>query len=262
LLSGSLSLVADAVHSFSDLLSDVIVLFGNWAGGLPPDAEHPYGHGKFETFAALSVALMLVIVGLVMAWQSGHAFYLHEEFFAGPPVLLAALLSVVSKELLYQVTRKVALQSRSPSVMANAWHHRSDALSSVAVLIGAAAGMAGWGHGDQVAGLIVGLMVAVAGARIGLGSLSELAEHAISGRDLRQLQVVLDSCSEIAGWHQLRSRLVGRECFVDVHLDIDRNLTVAQAHEIVDRLEEQMANSLSRPANITTHMEPWPEGER
>jgi len=257
MLSGSVALVADGVHSFSDLLTDVIVVVGVYVSDLPPDKTHPYGHGKFETFASIVVAVALGLVGVGIAWDAGTSLYNREESFPGPVVLVVALISIVAKEVLFQVTRKVAQQTDRPSVLANAWHHRSDALSSVAVFLGGVAGMFGWGHGDQVAGIVVGAMVAAVAVKLFSDNVQELSEHAVSDETLSKVQNCLERHEDVKGWHRLRSRKVGREVFMDVHIFLQPDMTVAQGHDIADTLEDEIRRVLGTPANITIHMEPY-----
>ena len=259
---GSVALVADGVHSFSDLVTDGVVIFGAWASAQPPDENHPYGHGKFETFAAAAVALVLVGAGGGVAYNAAVSFYHHEVFVAGPVVLLTAGISVVAKEVLYRLTRIVARQTNSPSLVANAWHHRSDALSSVAVLLGAAGSMAGWRYGDQVAGIVVGIMVVGVGISIGIGAISDLAEHSIEEEVLREIRACLDEDRDVRGWHRLRTRRIGREIFMDVHVLLDPEISVSEGHEIVTCLEEAIRERLQSPIHFGVHMEPDDEEHR
>lgn len=256
LLVGSMALVADGIHSFSDLLSDGVVLLGVSLSARPPDDNHPYGHGKFETFATVVVAAILVVAGAGIAYDAAAAFYNHELFVAGPTVVVLALLSIGTKEALYHGTLRVAERTGSPSLRANAWHHRTDALSSLAVLAGALASLAGWHHGDQAAGVVVGLMVLAAGASIGLGGLRDLAEHSIEEGTLVEIRACLDRYPGLRGWHRLRTRKVGREAFMDVHVLLDPSISVSEGHRIVTRLEDAIRSRLRHPVHFSIHMEP------
>jgi cation diffusion facilitator family transporter len=255
-VTGSVSLIADGVHSLGDLVTDGIVLLGVHISAAPPDESHQYGHGRFETFAAIAVAIVLIAAGAGLAWKAGDSLYRHEHLVPGLPVLLVALVSIASKEVLYRRTRAVGIRTGSPSLMANAWHHRSDALSSVAVLAGAVAGLAGWSHADQVAGIIVGLMVVSAGGRVAWDGFQELAEHAVEKDVLDRIRECLDTCPDLRGWHRLRTRRVGREVFMDVHVLLDPDLSVAAGHRIVSDLEETIYKSIDTPVSFSIHMEP------
>jgi len=256
MLVGSMALVADGIHSFSDLLSDAVVLLAATLSARPPDEGHPYGHGKYETFAAVIVALVVTAAGARIVYEAGAAFYHHEVFVAGPAVLLLAALSIAAKEVLFRVTLMVARHTGSPSLRANAWHHRTDALSSFAVLVGALASVAGWPHGDQAAGVVVGLMVLTAGASMGISGLRDLSEHSIEEGALGEIRTCLDCAPGIRGWHRLRTRKVGREVFADVHVLLDPEISVARGHSVVSGLEEAIRHRLRHPVHFTIHMEP------
>lgn len=256
-LSGSISLVADGIHSLSDLATDVVVVVGVSIGEKPPDASHPYGHGRYETLASILVALALILVGIYVAREAALSMFVHHEDAApGLVMILLASLSIVVKEALFQVTKVVARRTRSPALLANAWHHRSDALSSVAVLLGGIVGMAGFPHGDHVAGIVVGGMVVVVGGKIGFGNLAELLEHGADQALIEQIRAVLDRHPEVKGWHELRSRKVGREVFADVHVLVSPDLTVRKSHAVADELEEALRRTAKDPINISIHIEP------
>jgi len=162
----------------------------------------------------------------------------------------------VSKEWLYRLTQNVAVECHSPSVYANAWHHRSDALSSVAVVIGFISLELGFGHGDQVAAIAVGLMIIWVGIQVIGGTLQELTEGAVDQDTIEHVKQIINENSAVRQWHQLRTRMVGREVFLDVHILVDPNLNVAAAHEIAQSLEDTLDKQLTRPVNITIHIEP------
>jgi cation diffusion facilitator family transporter len=255
-LAASLALIADGIHSLSDLATDVAVLLGLRLGSKAPDAGHPYGHGRAETFSGGAIALVLIAVGGVMIYYATVAIARDEITTPKLPVLLAATLSIASKEWLYKATRKVAIQSHSPALYANAWHHRSDALSSVAVVIGFIALEFGFGHGDQVAAIAVGLMIIWVGIRVIGDSLRELTESAVDQDTIEHVKKIINANSAIRQWHRLRSRTVGREVFLDLHILVDPALNVSAAHEIATSLEKALAEEVARPVNITVHIEP------
>lgn len=256
LLAGSLSLVADAFHSLSDIATDFAVLLGVHFGSKAPDADHPYGHGRAETFAAALVAVVLILVG------GGMIYYAAMETAAGraarpeAAVLVVAAISVGAKESLYWVTRKVAVASRSSALYANAWHHRTDALSSVAVMLGVVALWFGFDYGDQVAAIAVGIMVVLVGVQVTGDTLRELTESAVDSETIKQITEIIRSEDRIRGWHKLRTRMVGREVFLDLHILVDPTLAVTSAHEISESLEQALQQRLPRPANIIVHIEP------
>jgi len=256
LLAASLALVADGIHSLSDVATDVAVLLGLRIGSKEPDQSHPYGHGRAETFSAGLVALILIVVGGAMIYYATLAIARDEMTAPRLGVLLAAVISIAVKEWLYKATQKVAIQSHSPALYANAWHHRSDAFSSVAVVIGFISLEFGFGHGDQVAAIAVGLMIVWVGVRVIGDALRELAEAAVDPDTIEHIKEVINSDSSIRQWHKLRTRTVGREVFLDLHILVDPDLKITDAHEISERLERTLDEQITRPINITVHIEP------
>jgi cation diffusion facilitator family transporter len=252
----SSALVADGFHSLSDLATDFIVLVSTHLSSRPPDETHPYGHKKFDTIASQVIGLVLLGVGLIFVWKAGTHIYQGEISYPGFMVLVVAAISVFLKELLFVLTRKVSRETQSTSLYANAWHHRSDSLSSVAVLIGGIASLLGWGHADHVATIAVGLMIMGVAGKILYDGLIELSEHAADKESIQKIKDVLDRESEVFEWHALRTRKVGGELFVDVHLVVDPNLSVRESHKICDKVEKEMLEELVKPANILIHCDP------
>jgi len=256
LLAASLALVADGIHSLSDVATDVAVLLGLRLGSKEPDQSQPYGHGRAETFSAGLVALILIVVGGAMIYYATLAIARDEITTPCLGVLVAAVISIAAKERLYKATQKVAIQSHSPALYANAWHHRSDALSSVAVVAGYVSLQFGFGHGDQVAAITVGLMIIWVGIRVVGDALRELAEAAVDPDTIEQIKSIINSDSSIRQWHKLRTRTVGREVFLDLHILVDPDLKITAAHEIAEKLEKTLDEQITRPINITVHIEP------
>ncbi len=254
--AASLALVADGVHSLSDLATDVAVLLGLRLGSKAPDQSHPYGHGRAETFSAALIALILILVGGVMVYYATMAIARDEITTPKIGVLIAAIVSIAAKEWLYKATKKIAVQSHSTALYANAWHHRSDALSSVAVAIGFILLEFGFGHGDQVAAIAVGLMIVWVGIRVIGDCLRELTESAVDSDTVEHIKNIINDNSSIRQWHKLRTRKVGREVFLDFHILVDPDLSIADAHQISEDLEETLDEQINRPVNITVHIEP------
>jgi cation diffusion facilitator family transporter len=255
-LAGSLALVADGLHSLSDIATDVAVLLGLRLGAKEPDQSHPYGHGRAETFSAGLVALILILVGGAMIYYATLAIARDEMTTPRIGVLIAAAISITAKEWLYRATRKVAIQSHSPALYANAWHHRSDALSSIAVVIGFITLEFGFGHGDQVAAIAVGLMIIWVGVKVAGDALRELTESAVDTETVERIKDIINANASIRQWHKLRTRTVGREVFLDLHILVDPDLNITAAHGISESLEKALDEQIARPINITIHIEP------
>jgi len=256
LLAASLALVADGVHSLSDLATDAVLLLGVRLGAKGPDGSHQYGHGRAETFAGGLIALILIFVGGAMMYYATIAIAKDEVTPSNVGVLAAAIVSIAAKEWLYRATQKVAVKSHSPALYANAWHHRSDALSSVAVVVGHLSLKLGFSHGDQAAAIAVGTMVIWVGIKIISDCVRELAETSVDVDTIEHIKGIIDSDISVRNWHKLRTRTVGREVFLDLHILVDPDLNVTAAHEIAERLEKALDEQIMRPINITIHIEP------
>ena len=262
IFAGSMALVADGVHSLSDMVTDVAVLLGIYFGSKQPDEEHPYGHGRIETFTAGFIGIALVVVGAGMIYRAAVDITAGKYVKPGFVVLVVALISIIFKEFLYRINTKVAVRWHSSALYANAWHHRSDALSSVAVVIGFVSLRAGFIYGDQMAAVAVGLMVVLVAARIIRDCLCELTERAVDPETIGHIKDIVNANSSIHQWHKLRTRTVGREVFLDLHIVVDPDLNVAAAHEIAESLENALHEQITRPVNITVHVEPDVPGLR
>ena len=256
LVAGSMALLADGIHSLSDMATDIVVLLGVHFGSRKPDTEHPYGHGKIEVFSAVSIALVLVIVGMGMIYKAAMAMAVSDVSKPGTVVAIVAIISIISKEVLYRITKKVAVTLHSPALYANAWHHRSDALSSVVVVVGLVAMMLGFVYGDRIAAMLVGLMIILVGVRVIVDNLHELVDVAVDENTVSQIKEIISSKDQIRQWHKLRTRTVGREVFLDLHILVDPDLSVAAGHTIAESLEESFHEQMIRPVNITVHIEP------
>lgn len=261
-ISGSAGLIADGIHSASDMATDLAVLGGMHLGRRKADADHPYGHGRFETLAGGIVAGILILVGVFIAWEAVAALRGGVVNFPGIPVLIIAMISIAVKEWLYRRTIRVARDVNSAALHANAWHHRSDALSSIAVLAGGVGGLAGWGQADHFAGLIVGLMVIAAGGRTLIVVLHELTEGGVSRDEIAKIESAIESVEGTREWHDLRTRRVGRETFIDLHVLVDPGLSIVDAHRISTDVERALHHACNRPANVTVHVEPDLEDQR
>lgn len=253
---GSMSMIADALHSLSDSATDVVVFLGHHFGSKAPDKEHPYGHGRIETFSSIAIALILIAVGAGMIVHAGQDIATGHVSEPSVAVLIVACISIVVKEILYRVTVRAAKVSHSSALYANAWHHRSDAFSSIAVLLGVAGLYFNFKFGDQVAAVIVGGMIAMVGGKVLSNCLNELAESAVDHDTLELIERVIRSDAQIRDYHKLRTRSVGREIFLDLHILVNPNLNVKEAHDIAETLEKTIEESLTCPVNITIHVEP------
>ncbi len=255
-LTGSAGLVADGIHSGSDMATDLAVLGGMHLGRRAADEDHPYGHGRYETLAGGVVAGALILVGAFLAWEGIVALYQGVDSFPGAAVIGVAVISIAAKEWMYRKTANVARDVNSAALHANAWHHRSDALSSIAVLAGGIGGLAGWGHADQLASIIVGLMVVAAGGRTLLVVLHELTEGGLRKDEIGRIRKAIEGVNGTRGWHHLRTRRVGRETFVELHVLVEPSLSVVDGHDIASSVEDAIHGACSTPVTAMVHVEP------
>ena len=247
----SQALIADGVHSLSDLLSDALVLFASRWGSLEADHNHPYGHERIETLATLGVGLLLLAVGAGFLIDSVGRLLNPERLWT--PGWLAfgiAVLSVLTKEGLYHYTVRVARQTGSSLLRANAWHHRSDAFSSVVVIIGIGGALAGLLWLDAVAAAIVGVMLGWVGWRLLGEAATELVDTGLSERELDALAETIDAVDGVRGHGRLRSRRMGGRIFVDVRVLVDGQLTVREGHKIAEQVRLRVIDQLPGNADV------------
>ncbi len=247
----SQALIADGVHSLSDLLSDALVLFASRWGSLEADHNHPYGHERIETLATLGVGLLLLAVGAGFLIDSVGRLLNPERLWT--PGWLAfgiAVLSVLTKEGLYHYTVRVARQTGSSLLRANAWHHRSDAFSSVVVIIGIGGALAGLLWLDAVAAAIVGIMLGWVGWRLLGEAATELVDTGLSERELDALAETIDAVDGVRGHGRLRSRRMGGRIFVDVRVLVDGQLTVREGHKIAEQVRLRVIDQLPGNADV------------
>ena len=256
----SQALVVDGVHSLSDLASDALVMWAARIGSLEADHNHPYGHERFETAATLAVGMVLLLIAGGFAWDAITRL-LNPEMLGSPGwlALTAATLSVACKEGLYHYTRQVAEQYKSDLIRANAWHHRSDALSSVLVIVAVIGSMAGAPWLDAAAALVVALMVGWMGANLGWKAGRELVDTGLEPRQLRTISRLIDSVDGVLGHGDLRTRKMGGATLADVRVRVASDISVSEGHRIGDAVLEKVRDSLEHVSDVFVHVDPEPE---
>ncbi|MFZ4061884.1 MAG: cation diffusion facilitator family transporter [Polynucleobacter sp.] len=255
-ISGSQGLIADGIHSLTDLVADFVVLFANHHSAKDADDDHHYGHQRYETAASLFLGVSLLVVGLGMLWSAGHKII--NPVAAGQIQILAlyvALGALVVKELLFRYMLKVAEQVRSSMLVANAWHARSDAASSLVVSVGIVGALLGYPILDAVGALIVGLMVAKTGWEFSWDALHDLMDRAVSVEENQKIVDVILATEGVKGCHDLRTRKMGDMILVDVHIEVDANATVRVGHDIAFEAAKRVTSTLP-VLNVMTHIDP------
>ncbi len=262
-LGHSAAMVADAFHSLSDFVTDIIVLVFVRVSARPQDKSHDYGHGKFETLASLFISLALfgAAVAIIVSGAQKLAAWLGGAELASPGrlALLAALISIVAKEAMFRYTLRKGRELDSSALKANAWHHRSDALSSVgaAIGIGGAVLFGGrWTVLDPLASIVVGAMLIKAAWDIMRPSLGELTDESLPEKVENEILEILQSFSEVSEPHNLRTRRIGSRIAIEAHIRMDGTMTLQQAHGLSSAIEKALKDRFGADTIVTLHMEP------
>ena len=262
-LGHSSAMIADAFHSLSDFVTDIIVLVFVGVSAKPQDQSHDYGHGKFETLASLFISLALfgAAVAIIVAGAQKFAAWLGGEDLASPGslALWAALFSILMKEGMFRYTIKKGRELESSALKANAWHHRSDALSSVgaAVGIGGAVLLGGrWTVLDPLASIVVGVMLIKAAWDIMRPSLGELTDESLPEKTENEILEVFHSFPEVSEPHNLRTRRIGSRVAIEAHIRMDGSMTLHQAHDLSSSIEKALKDRFGAETIVTLHMEP------
>ena len=255
-VSGSQGLIADGIHSLTDLVADFVVLFANHHSAKDADDDHHYGHQRYETAASLFLGVSLLVVGVGMLWKAGEKII--DPVPTGQIQIMALYVacgSLFAKELLFRYMLAVAERVRSSMLVANAWHARSDAASSLVVAVGIGGALLGYPILDSVGALIVGLMVGKAGWEFSWDALHDLMDRAVSTEEHQKIEEIIRSTHGVKGFHDLRTRKMGDMILVDVHIEVDANSTVQLGHDIALAARNQIMKDLP-VLNVMTHIDP------
>lgn len=263
IMGNSAAMVADAVHSLSDFLTDIIVLVFVRISAKPQDESHDYGHGKYETIASFIIAMALGVasIGIIVSGCKQFAAWLQGADLEAPHAiaLWAALLSILVKELLYQYTVRKDRQLDSQALKSNAWHHRSDALSS----IGAAIGIGGalllgnrWTVLDPIASIVVGAMLIKTAVDLLRGSMDDLTECSLPAETEQEIIAIVKSVPNVSDPHNLRTRRLGNRIAIEMHVRMTGSTTLAEAHQHASLIEQRLRERFGATTHITIHMEP------
>lgn len=263
ILGNSAAMLADAVHSLSDFITDLIVILFVRLSGKPCDTNHDYGHGKYETLATALIGVMLLLVGVGIFWSGAEKIgqYLCDKPLEAPGsiALIAAALSVVAKEALYHwtVARGRALQSQA--VVANAWHHRSDALSSIGTLVGIGGAILlgdRWRVLDPLAAVVVSFFIVKVAIQLFVPSMEELLEKSLPADEERFIVETILQQPGVSDPHNLRTRHIGNYSAIEVHFRMDGSTSLNEAHRATREIEDRLRQKFGNRTFITTHVEP------
>ena len=259
----SAAMIADGVHSLSDLFSDLVVLVFSHFASKKTDRHHPFGHGKFETMGTIIVSILLIVVGanLLSGGVKSIVGFFHGEVIPRPGfiALAAAAVSIAAKEILFRATMKVANEVDSPVTMANAWHHRSDALSSIGAFLGiGGAFLLGdkWTVLDPIVSCCISIAIIVFGIKLSLPALSELLESSLPEDVQEEIVKMAQSVEGVKDIHNLKTRKNGVAYIIEAHVVVDPQMSVFDAHEIATQIEDLLYAKYGKETQISIHIEP------
>ncbi|MDZ4993351.1 cation diffusion facilitator family transporter [Clostridium perfringens] len=251
-------MIADGAHSASDIITSIGVLIGNKVASIPKDKGHNYGHEKAETLVSFLLAILLVIVSLTIGYK-GVQSLLHLNEVQVPTIfpLVVSVISIIIKEYQYRITIKVARKINSPSLKADAWHHRSDALSSVAAFIGIGGAILGFKALDPIASIMVAVFIAKVGIDILIGATNELMDTSIDEEKEAEIKSIVDQVEGIKSLSRVRTRKYGPMAYVDLEICVDKDLSVFEGHKIASNLETLILKKMKFVKGVTVHIEPY-----
>lgn len=259
----SAAMIADAVHSLSDFVTDIIVLVFVRLSSKPEDADHDYGHGKYETMATAIIGLCLFVVGLGILWNGAQSIWHVVQGGTLPEpgmlALVAAIISIVSKEILYQYTAFVGRKVQSQAVVANAWHHRSDAFSSIGTMVGIGGAILlgdRWRVLDPIAAVIVSFFIMKVSVKLLVPSMNELLEKSLPAEVENKINEIVLSYPGVTSPHNLRTRRIGNCYSIDLHVRMDGQLSLEETHRRATIIEDRLRKEFGKGTYISIHVEP------
>ena len=254
----SQALVADAIHSLTDLTTDIAVIAGSHYWSRPPDENHPYGHRRLETLVTVFIGLVLIAAGIGIGWKAISALQEKQTAAPGWIAVFAALLSIVCKESIYRWTAATGRRVKSPALAANAWHHRTDALSSLPVLIAVAGARVfpSWSFLDRVGAVIVSIFILHASIKIIWPGLSELIDVGAPTDTRRKIRDIALKNTGVLQVHDIRTRYISASIHVDLHIVVEGLITVREGHDIADDVRARIIDAIPEVLDVIVHVDP------
>ncbi len=256
IFSHSQALLIDGIHSFSDLITDALVIFTTKFSNNEPDSKHPYGHQRFETIGSLAIGSFLIALAGAIIFSGFEKIFSANIQTPGWPAIIVAILSILSKEWIYHYTMAIAKETNSQILKANAWHHRTDSLSSVVVVIGLAGSYAGLNWLDPLAAIIVAIMIGKVGVDLVWGNIAELVDTAPPQDFIDKITAIIFQIPEIKDTHCLRCRRSGADIFLDLHIQVEPYISVSEGHQIGDNLTHRLLTEIKEINDVTVHIDP------
>jgi cation diffusion facilitator family transporter len=254
----SQALVADAIHTLTDTATDIAVIAGSHYWSRPPDECHPYGHRRLETLITVFIGIMLAAAGMGIGWQAISTLHKTPGLPPGWIALIATLISIVTKEIIYRWTAAAGKRIRSPALVANAWHHRSDAISSLPVLIAVGGAMLfpTWSFLDNVGAAVVSIFILHAAMKIIWPGISELIDAGAPGEVRKKILKIAGKCDGVHEIHKVRTRFISTAIQVDMHIVVDRSISVREGHCIADDVKDQIISGIPDVLDVVVHVDP------
>lgn len=254
-LATSQALIADGVHSLSDLATDVMVIWAAREASREPDENHPYGHQRIETLATIFLGIALALVALGIAWDAAQSALAGEASIPGAAALVVAGASIFGKEIIFRYTMNVANRYDSELLRSNAWHSRSDALSSVVVVLGVAGSMVGYTNLDAGAAVIVAAMILWVGGRMTWGGIRELIDTGVNPDELKEIEQTVHAVPGVRDVHDLRTRRMGNEIYLDGHVLVNPKVSVSEGHRIGEAVRQKLHRDHTNITDVTIHID-------
>lgn len=255
-VSHSQALIADGIHSLSDLVTDGFVLYAAAHAAREADEDHPYGHKRFEAVATVALGLALILVALGIAYDAGQRLFNPDQLLQpGPMALVIAMISIVAKEAIYHYTMHAAHKFRSDILRANAWHSRTDAVSSIIVVIGILGTMSGLNYLDALAAIGVALMIVKVGWGLMWHSLRELVDTGLEPDRVKKIREAILAIDGVTSLHMLRTRRMGGEALADVHIQVHPTISVSEGHHISETVRTTLINNIDELFDVTVHID-------
>ena len=254
----SQALIADAIHSLSDTTTDIAIIAGSHYWSRPADEDHPYGHRRLETLVTAFIGIMLVAAGIGIGWEAISTLHKKQTASPGWIAFYAALASIVVKEVLYRWTAAVGKKIKSPALTANAWHHRTDAISSLPVLVavGGALIFPTWSFLDRVGAVIVSIFILHAAIKIIWPAVSELIDAGVPEEIQKKIMGIASDTKGVREVHGIRSRYISSSIQIDLHIVVDGNISVREGHTIADRVEDNIIGGIPEVLEVVVHVDP------
>lgn len=256
ILFHSHALAADGIHSFADLITDAMVLFGSKYGSQNADETHPYGHQRIETATTLFLSLVLILTGAGIAWDAIDEIIYKSHTIPQFLALPIAIISILANEGLFHYTRSIGTKIKSELIIANAWHRRSDAASSFVVVMGLLGSFMGYAGFDAIAAVVVSIMIIKMGWDYGWNSVKELVDTAIDTETRLQIETITKNIDGVVKIHQLRSRSMAGDVFVDLHIQVSPWISVSEGHFIAQHVHQSLMDHITAIKDVTVHVDP------